>query len=183
MGVDIVQLPSDTSNTGKRLYAITETLSGNTVYFEVHGLVDSSGNVVSTASPLPVEVVSGAVVVNSGLEIIWRGGQVSGTVAISGSLTASVSGETVTVASGVFFASGIGVTTGLTVTSGTFTMSSGVGVIADISGETVTTRPDGMTKITGNLLQIDGGGTTLSTVAGNKFIIKNNQGNNTMWIA
>jgi hypothetical protein len=94
MGVDIIRLPPD--STGNRLYAITDTLSGNTVYFEVHGLVDSSGNVVSNAFPLPVRVVSGAVVVNSGVEIIHRGTQVSGTVAVSG--VVQISGETVTTA-------------------------------------------------------------------------------------
>jgi hypothetical protein len=87
MGVDIIRLPPD--STGNRLYAITDTLSGNTVYFEVHGLVDSSGNVVSNAFPLPVRSVTN----DSGVEIIWRGVRVSGTVAVSG--VVQISGETI----------------------------------------------------------------------------------------
>jgi hypothetical protein len=91
MGVDIIQLPPD--STGKGLYAITETVSGNTVYFEVHGLVDSSGNVASTVNPFPVRMVSGSVTNDSGVEIIWRGVRVSGTVAVSG--VVQISGETI----------------------------------------------------------------------------------------
>jgi hypothetical protein len=88
MAIDIIQLPAD--GTGKRLYAITQTLSGNTVYHEGHAIVDGAGKVIGSGGVFPVVVGSGVEVIHrpenlSGVEIIHRPDNLSGIAVITGS--------------------------------------------------------------------------------------------------
>jgi hypothetical protein len=105
------------------------TISGDHIFIESGAYLASGLYVVTggssgtyAASGVGVIINSGVgVIVQSGLEIIWRGVQVSGTVAVSGlvgvqsgevhilssQLIAKVSGEIVSVASGVYLSSGL----------------------------------------------------------------------------
>ena len=50
MSLNTIQLPAD--GAGKKLFAITKSLSSDTVYMEVHALVDASGAIISPANPI-----------------------------------------------------------------------------------------------------------------------------------
>lgn len=190
-GAEIIWRASVTSSSGNIVIA---KISGDTV--SVASGAEIIWRVPITSGSV---IVSGTVGVNSGVEIIWRNAGisgieiiwrapiisgsviVSGIVAVSGSVTilntsivGKVSGETVSVASGMYFASGIGVLASVTINSGLY-LASGIyvvvpglsvsGSIVQISGQSVTIHSANITIVSG-ILSASASGNIVTVASG-----------------